>query len=328
MKNHPSHTSRCGRFLVGMIVFIFAIGPAQAAFQDMDWGARPAGMGGAFTAIADDSNAPLYNPAGIAQVQWQELSAMYSNLFSGLTLYSGNATTGADTVHLDQSYLSYVSKPTAFGSFGLSWTNFNATHLYREDSVALTYAHYLGDVIPVLDNQVSLGVNMKFLRRAYVLDAGTVNDPVFANGSSRDAASVDAGLLWKPDEGPYQGWRLGLSAQNMNQPDMGFTQTERVPLELRLGAAYQSRQMPWLVPALDLTRRDGVTGVNGGIESWLFHDTVGLRAGANNNEGSAGVSYYQTVGKRLGFRIDYSFTMPFYVQDTSGSHRFQMSVYF
>src|SRR5882724_3034356 len=89
---------------------------AQAAFVDTGWGARPVGMGGAFTAIADDSNAPLYNPAGLVQVQWNELSAMYSRLFSGQTLYSGNATTGGDTSHLDQSYLSYVTRASKYGS--------------------------------------------------------------------------------------------------------------------------------------------------------------------------------------------------------------------
>ena len=87
---------------------------------------RPVGMGGAFTAIADDSNAPLYNPAGLVQVQWNEMSAMYSRLFSGLTLYSGSAATGGDTVHLDQSYLAYVSRPSRLGSFGFSWANFCA----------------------------------------------------------------------------------------------------------------------------------------------------------------------------------------------------------
>src|ERR1700704_5064086 len=98
------------------LLFITFLSPLHAAFQDDGWGARPVGMGGAFTAIADDSNAPLYNPAGLVQVQWNEMSAMYSRLFSGLPLYSGNASTGGDTVHLDQSFLSYVSKPSAFGS--------------------------------------------------------------------------------------------------------------------------------------------------------------------------------------------------------------------
>src|SRR3984893_2886887 len=126
---------------------------AQAAFLDTGWGARPVGMGGAFTAIADDSNAPLYNPAGLVQVQWNEVSAMYARLFSGLTLYSGD-----DQVHLDQSYLAYVSKPSRCGSFGLSWANFNTTHLYREDTVAVSYARNVGDFFPALDNQLSFGM--------------------------------------------------------------------------------------------------------------------------------------------------------------------------
>src|SRR3954464_10109002 len=100
------------RFLVGMAGFFFLLQPAQAAFLDSGFGARPVGMGGAFTAIADDSNAPLFNPAGLVQVQWNEISAMYARLFSGITLYSGD-----DQVHLDQSYLAFVSKPSRFGSF-------------------------------------------------------------------------------------------------------------------------------------------------------------------------------------------------------------------
>src|SRR4051812_4313642 len=110
----------CLRLAVSFVLLSSVLSPlAQAAFLDDGWGARPIGMGGAFTAIADDSNAPLYNPAGIVQVQWNEVSAMYAQLFSGLTLYSGNSTTGGDTSHLDQSYLSYVSKPSRYGSFGI-----------------------------------------------------------------------------------------------------------------------------------------------------------------------------------------------------------------
>ena len=32
-------------------------------------GVRPLGMGGAFTAVADDENALFYNPAGLARVR-------------------------------------------------------------------------------------------------------------------------------------------------------------------------------------------------------------------------------------------------------------------
>src|SRR5277367_1099381 len=123
------------RFLPLAGFFLLFWQPLQAAFLDSGFGARPAGMGQAFTAIADDSNAPLYNPAGLVQIQWNELSASYSDLFSGLTLYSGN-----DQVSINQSYVSFVSKPTRLGSFGVSWATFDTTHLYREDTVMLSYA--------------------------------------------------------------------------------------------------------------------------------------------------------------------------------------------
>jgi hypothetical protein len=330
MRNHlqgASWSRRIGPGLLALLLLLLSHA-VEAAFVEEDWGARPVGMGGAFTAIADDASAPLYNPAGIVQVQWNEMSAMYSQLFSGLTLYSGNQTTGGDITHLGQTYLSYVSRPSRIGSFGISYANFNATHLYHEDTVALTYAKYLGDLFPALDSAWAVGANAKYLRHAFTLDANTVNDPVFQSGSSAWAATVDAGILWKPEEGQFEGWRVGLTGQNLTSPNVGLQSTDRVPAEGRLGFAYQSKQRPWLVPALDLTTRDGVIGVNGGLESWLFHDTLGLRAGANNNEGSAGISYYQPLSKKTGFRLDYSFTAPFSVEGTAGSHRLQMTVYF
>jgi hypothetical protein len=316
-------------FWLVLLSFIFSASvPAQAAFQDDGWGARPVGMGGAFTAIADDTSAPLYNPAGLSQVQWNEVSAMYARLFTGLTIYSGGDQTGGDTVHLDESYLAFVSKPNKLGSFALSWANFNTTHLYREDTFILSYAHYLDGLLPVPENTLSFGASVKYLHRSIALDAYTVSDPVFANGTTKSAASVDAGLLYKPEDGALAGWRLGFSALNLNRPDVGFGAVDRVPTEYRVGVAYQSRLRPWIVPDVDYVRRNGVSEVDGGCESWLFHDTIGLRAGAGRDSASAGLSYYQTFNKKLGFRLDYGFTIPFYIQGTDGSQRLQASFYF
>jgi hypothetical protein len=312
-----------------LTVLLAVCAPVQAAFLDDGWGARPIGMGGAFTAIADDANAPLYNPAGLVQVQSNELTAMYSVLYSGLTLYSGNDTTGGDTVHLGQNYLAYVSKPIDhIGSFGVTWANFNVSHLYREDTVALSYARTLGDLIPALENNLSLGLNLKYLRHSYTLDSLTNTDSVFAGGSSASAMTLDAGALYKFDQGFLDGLRLGVAGKNLTNPNVGLQQNDLVPIEWRFGTAYQNRQMPWLVPALDVSLRNGIFNTMGGIESWLFGETLGLRAGGNNDEAAAGLSYYQPLGKKFGFRLDYGFTVPFYVQDTNGSHRFQITVYF
>ena len=316
---------RTGRSLAILMTIVFtSTSSAFAAFDDTDWGARPAGMAGAFTAIADDSNAPLYNPAGIVQVQWNEISAMYAALFSGLTLYSGQ-----DQIHLDQSYLAYASKPIShFGSWALSWASLNATHLYREDTVVLTYARNVGDFIPALNNDLSLGVNLKYLHRGVSLDASTTNDPVFSGGDSASAGTGDVGLLYKPEDGFLSGWRFGATGQNLTDPNVGFQTTDRVPLEWRLGVAFQSRLHPWIVPALDLTRRDGVNDAHAGVESWLFNDSLGLRAGVDRDEGAMGISYYQTLNKHVGFRLDYGIEIPFYVSGTDGDQRLSLTVYF
>src|SRR6059036_2691225 len=44
-------------------------------------GPRAIGMGGAFSAVADDASALFWNPAGLARVGHQEISASHANLF-------------------------------------------------------------------------------------------------------------------------------------------------------------------------------------------------------------------------------------------------------
>ena len=45
------------------VLFISIFAPiANAAFNNIDIGARPLGFGGAFVALADDGNAANYNP--------------------------------------------------------------------------------------------------------------------------------------------------------------------------------------------------------------------------------------------------------------------------
>ncbi len=58
-----------------------SVGRAQGTFFDLGVGVRALGMGEAFTALADDAGAALYNPAGLALLSRGELSSFYERRF-------------------------------------------------------------------------------------------------------------------------------------------------------------------------------------------------------------------------------------------------------
>ncbi len=84
----------------------FAAGQAgtDIAVLNAGVGARPLGMGGAFTAIADNADAPYYNPAGLAYIRDQEINTMQTRL----------------STDADHYYISYV-RPLGKGGIGFSW---------------------------------------------------------------------------------------------------------------------------------------------------------------------------------------------------------------
>src|SRR3989338_7096826 len=67
-------------------------------------GARALGMGSAFTAIADNADAPYWNPAGLGQVTSNEITTMQTRL----------------STDADHYYISYV-RPALGGTLGISW---------------------------------------------------------------------------------------------------------------------------------------------------------------------------------------------------------------
>lgn len=58
------------------------------AFLEIPLGARAAGMGNAYGAVANDGTAFFWNPAGISLVHRREVSLMYANQFEGFGQYN------------------------------------------------------------------------------------------------------------------------------------------------------------------------------------------------------------------------------------------------
>ncbi|HJV48106.1 MAG TPA: outer membrane protein transport protein [Geothrix sp.] len=101
---------------------------ARTAFTVEGAGARAMGMGGAFTAIADDATAVSYNPAGLAQLMRPEISMVaqgYSRAldFTGFTGgHAQSATAFEDTSNSERAV------DVSFASFAVPW-KFNGRNI-------------------------------------------------------------------------------------------------------------------------------------------------------------------------------------------------------
>jgi len=285
------------------------------AFNDTGWGARAGGMGNCFTAIANDSTALFWNPAGIAQVKLIETTFLYNRLFAGI-----------EDVNLAQMSGSLVY-PTGSSAFGFAVTNFSLAGCYKESMAIAGYSYNFIESLG-LDFPLMVGFNLKYLTHSYMLDNRTkaTNDPVFADNTSAGGFTPELGILLKP-------WKIaiGVSALNILQPDLGLKTEDKVPMVVKAGVAYPFSARGFLekiTPTAEVSYRkpaDTVadTKITGGVELWM-KGGLGLRFGGNDREITAGFSYNRTFVEN-GIQIDYSFLSPIQLTNVSGSHRISIT---
>ena len=293
-----------------------AFSVAKAAFPDLGVGVRPMGMGGAYIGVANDANAPLWNPAGMTQLANRELTATYSTLYAGLNaqLFTG------ETDHLGYHFLSYAQPiRSAGGVLAASWLFFDSA-FYDEQTYLLSYAKRITP-------RISGGIGAKVLRVGIASNAYTQADPDLANVAlARTAATVDLSLLYFLSERV----QMGVTGENLLPADVGILGTEDVPMQWGIGFAHHSGDM---LQVIDFVLRDRRVNdhrdvsVRVGIEGWLLQRQVGLRAGYNVRSITLGASY--RYGGKEQAQLDYAFIYPLgSIVDTLGSHRIGLSIRF
>src|SRR6267142_699414 len=147
------------RMLRGLLVFaLLAITslPVFASFEELPTGARAAGLGNAFTAIADDVYSTYYNPAGLAQLHRSEFTAYYAKLYSGLT----------DGSSIGRDFVAYGHPTAKHGTFGFSYLSLSLAGLYDESTMAFHYAHSYRE-------KWNFGGSLKILKKSFGSDAYT-----------------------------------------------------------------------------------------------------------------------------------------------------------
>ena len=206
--------------LCSSLVFGFGndnVGTSGAAFLKIAPSARPAGMGEAFTGVADDVSAVYWNPAGLGALKTTELTGMHMQYFQNI-----------------QYEFAAFARPTAHGTWALSVANLHTDDIDRrtEDSDAPVGQFSASDSVywlsygRMLTSRLALGANLKYVRQS--LDEATAQ-----------AWATDAGALY---ETGWRSLRLGASVQNVGTRVKFNNESDPLPLTFRLGASMPASQ--------------------------------------------------------------------------------------
>jgi len=231
-------------------------------------GVRAAGMGGAFTAIADDGSAAFWNPAGFAS------GSFFSLVVDGNVLDRRRATLVAlGTPPLGLSYYRTAIAPEK-----------NGRNTLVAHHAGVTLVHSLG-------GHLAVGTTLKLVHG--------VASPAGSAAISTNKFDADLGLM---STGSLA--QIGLSVRNLLQPEFRTSAggALRLDRQVRAGLSVHVRQNLTVAGDLDLTTavtprgewRDAALGVEAhpAVKAWL-------RAGVHWNasrEGPAGAAPIGSVG--------------------------------
>jgi len=282
------------------------VGTSGAEFLKIGPGARPAGMGGAFTGVADDIHAIYWNPAGLGTLKTPEITGMHMQYFQSIqyefaafaypTGEHGTWGFAVTNLHTDNIDRRTDDTDTAINQFGAS-----------DNAYWLSYGY-------ALTPRLSLGANAKYIHQTL--------DSIDSN-----AYAGDGGILYDAD---WHDLRLGASVLNLGSKVKFVKESDPLPLTYRMGGS-----MPFLSRSLLLSSdlvvpRDHQVELDFGSEykrPLMRGVAASMRAGyqtANDVTGFSGVSF--GGGLEVG-RAAFDFAwVPF--GDLGNTYRFSLHVKF
>lgn len=278
--------------IFGLLLFLVAAGETNchagagtegAAFLNIPMGGRPAALGGAYTALANDAYAPVFNPAGLGFSSASQLAAMHLSFidsiayeFASIALpFSGHRALGAAVQY--------------FRPGDIPGTDLNGNSTGNFSGSFSAYSVGYGQA---LNRTVSLGAVAKSIRGEIASE-------------SASSYAADLGVMIKPSK------EVGLAvvAANLGSKLKFVDEGDALPSAIKLGGYYRLNT-PWLF-ALQATRQQhtGLTSAQTGIE-WTPGGVLSLRAGyrtETSRELSSSGSWTAGVGLHLaGQQFDYA----------------------
>jgi|GEM_PF-1786817 len=174
----------------------------------------------------------LLNPAAVAAIPQTQLAMDHLRFYWGI----GDELYASNLVYAQH----FISR-----GVGVSLGYFGSDKLTTQ-SVGLYYGQRLTRAMtPEAETRrwgLFGGVTVRLRRLAYIpanMRLEDPNDPLFSNSSSKMAVSAGAGLIYQA-----YGWRVFLTGDDLNMPNMalGTSEEDRLPLQVQLGVEVV---LPW-----------------------------------------------------------------------------------
>ena len=283
------------------------VGTFGGQFLKISVGARGAGMGGAFVAVADDASSVFWNAAGIARIDADksQVSLNHANWPAELSfdqvgyVFHMKKIPGAFAVHARALTMEPMPVTTSFQPTGTGET-FDAGMI----AAGLTYARSFTD-------KFSAGLTVNTIHTGLA-------------DLSQQTFSVDLGTLY--DVGAA-GMKIGMAIQNIGSQEKFIEREARIPSIFRVGtsATLLSGADQKLIGSFEFSHPpDNSERVNVGAE-YSFRRYLFLRGGYAFNydaEGlGAGVGFHFPVSVAGMADFDYSYTD---MMDLGSAHRFSL----
>jgi F plasmid transfer operon protein TraF len=294
----------------GLLLAVAAIGTEASAQTAETVGTRALGMGGAFVAVASDSSAAWWNPAGIAAGPFIDGALGRARLETTHRLPASRE---------NASWFAVATPPV-----GISYYRFRITDIQpfdptgadnpdRQDgragvTVRSLAASHLGlTLVQTLLPGVHAGATLKYVRGTLhaarednlaALDVVLDRGDALEDGNAESRFDMDVGVL-----AVAGALRLGARMRNVLEPEFSIDRASasepevqlRLPRQTRVGMAIDGSelvQVPFTVALdVDVNRYAAPSGLRRvvalGVEQWLWNERVGVRGGVRmNTEGA------------------------------------------
>ncbi len=280
-------------------------GTTAAQFLKIGVGSRAIGMGGAYTASADDINAMYWNPSGLSRINSQEASFNHVDWILDVKMdYAGFALNVSDLgtlgafisiLSMDDMPVRTLEQPEGTGEL------FSAGSIV----IGLSFARNLTD-------EFSIGFNAKYIgehiwnesAKSFAIDVGTQYVIPFLNEFRLGASISNFGPKMKMEgRDIIQTTTVGAGDGNLINTDLQMEEFE-LPLLFRIGIAVdaiKTSENRLTLAADAIHPNDNSEYINAGLE-YTWNETFFIRGGYKSlfeQDGEQGF----TLGAGINYRI-------------------------